>query len=223
MPGMPGLCGGLCAADPKHISSFKHRLRLWLDARYVVGDVGRSGRDSLSHLGIAAGSSPTGSPPCLPASHWPDDGLRSRRSLTLRMAASSGKESRGHSRNSRQQLTGTIPSTCNDSGAARSGRLPILFSSRNPTSSPPVGRGSGHGSAAQPCIGALTRKLGAMKGKRIISGKSCVPQDIPPTATIHTHQERRSIDIELAGLLPRSALSSATTSSRTAGMRSEPA
>ena len=170
------------------------------------------------HDGSVARSSPSGSRLCLPAK------LRHACSLVqpypiLSTAASSGKESRGHSRNSQQQLTGTNPSTCNDSGAARSGRLPILFSSRSPTSSPPVGRGSGHGSAAQPRIGALTRKLGAMKGKRTINGKSYVPQDIPATATFHTHQERRSIDIELAGLLPRPALSSATTNSRTAGMR----
>ena len=171
--------------------------------------------------GSDAGSSPSGSRLCLLAK------LRHACSLVqpyhiLSTAASSGKENRGHSRNSHGQLTGTIPRNCNDSGAARSGRLPILFSARSPTSLPPVGRGSGHGSAAQPCVGALTRKLGAMKGKRTINCRSAVPQDIPPTATFHTHQERRSIDIELAGLLPRPALSSATTNSRTAGMKFEP-
>ena len=171
--------------------------------------------------GSVARSSPSGSRLCLPAK------LRHACSLVqpypiLSTAASSGTENRDHSRNSHGQLTGTIPRNCNDSGAARSGRLPILFSSRTPTSLPPVGRGCGHGSAAQPWFEVLTRKLGAMKGKRTISGKSSVPQDIPSTATFHTHQERRSIDIELAGLLPRSALSTATTNSRTAGMRFEP-
>jgi hypothetical protein len=67
MPGVPGLSGAKCTADPKHISSFTHRLRLWLDARYVVGDVGRSGPGSLLRLGSDAGSSPSSSHLCLPA------------------------------------------------------------------------------------------------------------------------------------------------------------
>ena len=46
--------------------------------------------------------------------------------------------------------TGTIPRNCNGSGAARSGRQPILLVSRSPTSSLPIGRGFGHGRAARP-------------------------------------------------------------------------
>ena len=160
-------------------------------------------------------------PPCPPANLWPDDGLRSHRSLTSRMAASSGKESRGHSRNSNWKHTGTIPKRNNDSGAAKSGRLPISLSSRSPTSLLPVGCGSGHGRAAQPR--RSSGKPGTVGGKKssfgTVSGKSSVRQDILAMATFHTHQERRSIDFDAADLLPRLALLSATTNSCTAGMK----
>ena len=216
-----GLIGTRCTARLKCTNSSAHRLRLWLDARFVDGDGGQYGRDSLYHLGSAAGSSPAGSPPCPPANLWPDDGLRSHRSLTSRMAASSGKESRGHSRNSNWKHTGTIPKRNDDSGAAKSGRLPISLSSRSPTSLLPVGCGSGHGRAAQPR--RSSGKPGTVGGKKssfgTVSGKSSVRQDILAMATFHTHQERRSIDFDAADLLPRLALLSATTNSCTAGMK----
>ena len=79
-------------------------------------------------------------------------------------AANFGGGSRGHSRNSHGQLTGTIPSRSNDSNDARSGRQPILLVSRSPTSSLPIGRGSGHGRAARPRRSYGT--LGSVKGKQ---------------------------------------------------------
>ena len=217
----PGLIGTRCTARLKCTNSSAHRLRPWLDARFADGDGGRYGRDSLYHLGSAAGFSPAGSPPCLPASLWPDDGLRSHRSPTSRMVASSGKESRGHSGNSSWQHTGTIQKRSSDSGAAKSGRLPISLSSRSPTSLLPVGCGSGHGRAAQPR--RSSGKPGTVGGKKssfgTVSGKSSVRQDILAMATFHTHQERRSINFDAADLLPRLALLSATTNSSTAGMK----
>jgi hypothetical protein len=156
-----------CSSAKSHrprVSS-AHRLRHWLDARYVDGDDGRYGLGSLHRHGSDAGSSPSGSRLCLPAK------LQHACSPVQPYpvspsAANFGGGSRGHSRNSHEQLPGTTPRRRNDSNDARSGRpgQPILLVSRSPTSSLPIGRGFGHGRAARPrrSYGAL----GSVRGKR---------------------------------------------------------
>ena len=138
MPGMPGLSGANCTADPRCISSFTHRLRLWLDARYVVGDVGRSGPGSLLRLGSDAGSGPGSSHLCLlaklqhvcsPVQPFP----------ILSMAASSGKIG---IRISKLFHGNTIPNS------TTSGWPPTTPDSRSPSPSLQIGHGFGRGGAA---------------------------------------------------------------------------
>ncbi len=163
-PSMPGTTGTSSESPaPNRPAGSAHRPRHWLDARYVDGDDdGRYRLGSLHHHGSDTGSGPTEWLPPLPARKAPAR-LQPRPALSyLAFGRKFWRGSRGHSRNSHGQLTGTIPRNCNDSGAARSGRLPLLLSSRSPTSLLPVGRGSGRGRAAQ----LRTGELGAMKGKR---------------------------------------------------------
>jgi hypothetical protein len=63
---MNGTTGTISAASNRTVSSVR-RLRRWLDERYVDGDDGRYGLGSLHRHGSDAGSSPSGSRPCLPA------------------------------------------------------------------------------------------------------------------------------------------------------------
>ena len=138
MPGMPGLSGANCTADPKCISSFTHRLRLWLDARYVVGDVGRSGPGSLLRLGSDAGSSPSSSHPCLPAKLQHVCSPVQPYPILI-MAASSGKIER---RISKLFHWNTIPNSTTN------GWPPTTRASRSPSPSLQIGHGFGCGRAA---------------------------------------------------------------------------
>ena len=65
-PCMPGTTGTSSPAPNRTVSS-AHRLRHWLDERYVDGDDGRYGLGSLHRHGSDVGSSPSGSRLCLPA------------------------------------------------------------------------------------------------------------------------------------------------------------
>lgn len=161
-PCMPGPTGTSSPAPNRTVSS-AHRLRHWLDARYVDGDDGRYRLGSLHRHGSDTGSGPNGSRLCLPAKLQHVCSPAQPYPIS-HSAANFGGGSRGHSRNSHGQLTGTIPSRSNDSNDARSGRQPILLVSRSPTSSLPIGRGSGHGRAARPRRSYGT--LGSVKGRR---------------------------------------------------------
>jgi hypothetical protein len=136
--GMPGLSGANCTADPKCIGSFTHRLRLWLDARYVVGDVGRSGPGSLLRLGSDAGSSPSSSHPCLPAKLQHVCSLAQPYHIS-RSAAGSGKAS---GRSSALLHLSTIPDS------TTSGAPPTMPCFRSPSPSLQIGHGFGRGRAA---------------------------------------------------------------------------
>jgi hypothetical protein len=147
-PSVPGTTG-TSSPTPNRTAGSAHRPRHWLDARYVDGDDGRYRLGSLHHHVSDTGSGPSGSRLCLPGDPQPVCSPAQPCPIS-RMAASSGEGSRGHSRSSHGQLTGTTPRRSSDSNVVRSGRQPILLFSRSPTSSLPFGRGSGDGRAAQP-------------------------------------------------------------------------